>query len=122
MRVEVVEPVKTVQLNYISNRSTNDCFTEMVEEAAYLCISLGPWLLVGLGYQKHSITWLWVVLNSQDGLMLAFHLCFHANLFSQDGGGPNKTSFYPLTCPAWVTIPGASHLDGIDLLVNATTS
>ena len=122
MRVEVVEPVKTVQLNYISNISTNDCFAEMVEEAAYLCISSGPWLLVGLGYQKHSITWLWVVLNSQDGLMLAFHLCSHANLFSQDGGGPNKTSFYPLTCPAWVTIPGASHLDGIDLLVNATTS
>ena len=72
MRVEVVEPVKTVQLNYISNRSTDDCFAEMIEEAAYSCISIGPWLLVGLGYQKHSITWLWVVLNSQDGLMLAF--------------------------------------------------
>lgn len=77
MRVEVVEPVKkTVQLNYISNRSTDDCLAEMVKEAAYLRISLGPWLLMGLGYQKHSITWLWVVLNSQDGLMLAFHLCF----------------------------------------------
>jgi len=37
MRVEVVEPVrKTVQLNYIGNRSTGDCFAEMVEEVAYL--------------------------------------------------------------------------------------
>jgi len=25
---------------------------------------------VGLGYQKHSITWLWVVLNSQDASKL----------------------------------------------------
>ena len=37
MRVEVVEPVqKTVQLNYINNRSTGDCLAEMVEEVAYL--------------------------------------------------------------------------------------
>lgn len=42
MRVEVVEPVKTVQLNYISNRSTDDCFAEMVEEAAYLLRPLAP--------------------------------------------------------------------------------
>ena len=76
MRVEVVEPVKkTVQLNYIGNRATGDCLAEMVEKVAYLLTYLGPWLLVGLGYQKHSsMTWLWVVLNSQDGLMLAFHL------------------------------------------------
>ena len=42
--------------------------------------------------------------------------------FNQDGGCQSKTSLYLLTCPAWVTIPGASPLDGIDLLVNATTS
>ena len=72
----MVEPVKkTVQLNNIGNRATGDCLAEMVEEVAYLLTYLGPWLLVGLGYQKHSsMTWPWVVLNSQDGLMLAFHL------------------------------------------------
>lgn len=79
--VELIK--KTVQLNYIGNRSTGDCLAEMVEEVAYLLTYLGPWLLVGLGFQKHSITWLWVVLNSQDGLMLAFHICFCNKVFSR---------------------------------------
>ena len=43
MRVEAVEPVKkTVQLNYIGNRSTGDCLAEMVEEVAYLLRPLAP--------------------------------------------------------------------------------